>query len=249
MNKGFLCFLGIVLVLFILTPACANGDDLARERKEMLRLIEADAPLARKALGRDHFDARVLRALGKVPRHEFVPPSLRGLAYLNQPLPIGYGQTISQPYIVALMTDLMGLKKTDRVLEVGTGSGYQAAVLGEIAESVYTIEIINELAESASTRLKRFGYRNVEVIQGDGYFGLKEHAPFDAIIVTAAAGHVPSPLIDQVKPGGRIIIPVGGVYQVQILMVVTRDKDGRIRTAQVMPVSFVPLTGRALKEE
>jgi protein-L-isoaspartate(D-aspartate) O-methyltransferase len=189
-----------------------------------------------------------MNAMTKVPRHEFVPAHLRNDAYANIPLPIGKGQTISQPFIVALMTDLLETKKDDVVLEIGTGSGYQAAVLAELVKKVYTIEIIKELGESARERLARLTYKNVEVRIADGYFGWEEHAPFDSIIVTAAAGHVPPPLIRQLKPGGRIVIPVGSAYQVQMLMVVKKDASGKLKTEQVLPVRFVPLTGKAGRE-
>jgi len=242
MNKIILCFLGVSFFFFPFTTAC--DDDFQHERIEMIQQIQQDAYYARRTLGRDHFDKRVLNAMEKVPRHEFVPSSLKAVAYLNQPLPIGHGQTISQPYIVALMTDLMKLERENRVLEVGTGSGYQAAVLAELVTEVFTIEIIEELADSARERLKHLGYGSVKVKTGDGYFGWKEKAPFDSIIVTAASGHVPPPLVAQLKPGGRIIIPVGSIYQVQMLTIVSKDNKGAITTEQVMPVLFVPLTGR-----
>lgn len=242
MNKMLSSFVGTALLLFPLALACA--DNFGNERKNMIDEIEQEADYARNALGREHFDPKVIKALETVPRHEFVPRSLRSMAYLNRPLPIGYGQTISQPYIVALMTDLMRLKENDRVLEIGTGSGYQAAVLAELAGQVFTVEIIGELAQSAGERLKRLGYDNVSVRTADGYYGWEDEAPFDSIIVTAASGHVPAPLVEQLNPGGRIIIPVGGVYQVQILTIVSKDKKGNITTRQVMPVRFVPLTGR-----
>jgi protein-L-isoaspartate(D-aspartate) O-methyltransferase len=178
-----------------------------------------------------------------VPRHEFVPERLRRQAYANRPLPIGYGQTISQPYIVALMTDLVEPGADDRVLEIGTGSGYQAAVLATLVGEVYTIEIIEPLGLAARARLERLGYDNVEVRLGDGYYGWPERAPFDAIVVTAAASHVPPPLIQQLKPGGRMVIPVGSRFLVQQLVLVTKDADGRVTTRQLLPVRFVPLTG------
>jgi protein-L-isoaspartate(D-aspartate) O-methyltransferase len=180
-----------------------------------------------------------------VPRHEFVPAERRGRAYANRPLPIGHGQTISQPYIVAYMTEVLDPDADDRVLEVGTGSAYQAAVLAEIVDEVYTIEIIEPLARSARRRIERLGYDNVSVRQGDGYFGWPEHAPYDAIIVTAAAGHIPSPLVEQLKSGGRMVIPVGPVYAVQTLILVTKDEAGEVSTEQLLPVRFVPMTGRA----
>ncbi len=238
----------ILLILILIAGSVVASYSLTDDRygiqsQEMLREIEADALYASSTLGRNHIDKRVMSALAKVPRHEFVPAYLRPSAYANKPLPIGHGQTISQPFIVALMTDLLQTRKEDVVLEIGTGSGYQAAVLAELVKKVYTIEIIKELGESARERLVRLRYRNVEVRIADGYFGWEEHAPFDAIIVTAAAGHVPPPLVRQLKPGGRIVIPVGGVYQVQMLMVVTKDKSGKLKTQQVLPVRFVPLTG------
>jgi protein-L-isoaspartate(D-aspartate) O-methyltransferase len=180
-----------------------------------------------------------------VPRHRFVPEEYRDTAYLDRPLPIGNGQTISQPYIVAFMTEALRLEPGDRVLEVGTGSGYQAAVLAEIAGHVYSIEIIRSLAESARDRLDQLGYRNITVRHGDGYHGWPEEAPFDAIIVTAAAGHVPPPLMEQLKPEGRLVIPVGPVFAVQTLVLVERTAGGEVRTEQLLPVRFVPMTGRA----
>jgi protein-L-isoaspartate(D-aspartate) O-methyltransferase len=185
----------------------------------------------------------VLAAMRNVPRHEFVPRDKRRIAYTDQPLPIGHGQTISQPYIVAYMTEVLDLNPGDKVLEIGTGSGYQAAVLAEITDEVYTIEIIDELAESAAERLRRLGYNEVRVKNADGYYGWDEYAPFDAIIVTAAAGHVPSPLINQLAPGGRIVIPIGGVYQVQQLTLLEKSAEGEMYSRQLMSVRFVPFTG------
>jgi protein-L-isoaspartate(D-aspartate) O-methyltransferase len=194
-------------------------------------------------------DSATLRAMEAVARHEFVPESYRNYAYEDGPLPIGYGQTISQPYIVALMTELAnlsrdqrGLSKGKKALEIGTGSGYQAAVLAEIIDSVYTIEIVKELGESARERLTRLGYQKVNTKIGDGYFGWEEHAPFDAIIVTAAAEHIPPPLINQLKEGGRMVIPVGHPYFTQNLVLVEK-KDGKVTSRDIIPVRFVPLTG------
>jgi protein-L-isoaspartate(D-aspartate) O-methyltransferase len=178
-----------------------------------------------------------------VPRHEFVPASLREMAYTDRPLPIGEGQTISQPYIVALMTELLELEAGDKVLEVGTGSGYQAAVASYLADSVFTIEILPDLAERATERLRELGYRDVIVKQGDGYDGWAEHAPFDGIVVTAAAGHIPPPLVQQLDPGGRMVIPVGGQFQVQQLVLVEKRPDGSVTTRSLLPVRFVPLVG------
>ena len=189
-------------------------------------------------------DERVLAALRTVPRHEFVPAENRKQAYKNRPLPIGYGQTISQPLIVAIMTDLLQLEKTDRVLEIGTGSGYQAAVLAELVDKVYSIEIIDELYERARDDLKRLAIDNVITRSGDGYYGWLQEAPFDSIIVTAANSHIPPPLLKQLKPGGRMVIPVGSRFMLQHLVLVIKDDDGNITTQQLLSVRFVPLTGQ-----
>lgn len=188
-------------------------------------------------------DQTVLDAMSRVPRHEFVPENLRSRAYDDSPLPIGYGQTISQPYIVAEMTRLLHLTSESRVLEVGTGSGYQAAVLTEFTPHVYTVEIIRPLANAAEKRLHHLGYTVVEARQGDGYYGWPEKAPFDGIVVTAAAGEIPPPLLKQLRPRGRMVIPVGPVFGVQSLMLVEKNEAGKIRTESLMPVRFVPLTG------
>jgi protein-L-isoaspartate(D-aspartate) O-methyltransferase len=191
-------------------------------------------------------DPNVLKAMRTVPRHEFVRPGDSRRAYGDHPIPIGLGQSISQPYIVALMTEALKLQPGHKVLEVGTGSAYQAAVCAELAQQVYTIEIIEELAKSAKKRLKDLGYPNVSVKAADGYFGWPEHAPFDAIIVTAAAGLVPPPLIEQLKPNGRMILPLGSPYGSQTLVVVTKDDKGEVRSKAVLPVRFVPMTGHIL---
>lgn len=190
---------------------------------------------------RDITNPRVTTVLGKIARHKFVPDEWQKKSYADQPLPIGYGQTISQPYIVAFMTQMMDPKPTDRVLEVGTGSGYQAAILAELVAHVYTIEIIAQLAEKAERRLKELGYKNISFRTGDGYLGWKEAAPFDAIMVTAGADHVPQPLIEQLRPGGKIMIPVGGRLM-QELKIVSKDKHGKITETASHPVRFVPLT-------
>jgi protein-L-isoaspartate(D-aspartate) O-methyltransferase len=191
-------------------------------------------------------DARVLDAMGRVPRHRFVPDSVSGSAYEDHPLPIGHGQTISQPYIVALMTELAQTKPAAKALDIGTGSGYQAAVLGELCQQVYSIEIVEELAKEARARLVKLGYENIVVKHGDGYQGWPEHAPFDVIIVAAAPDHIPQPLIDQLAPGGRLVIPVGRYSQE--LLVVERTADGEIRERKVTGVAFVPMTGAAQKK-
>ncbi len=192
--------------------------------------------------GRPRFSDAVMAAMGKVPRHRFVPTPQDIFAYENRPLPIGEGQTISQPYIVALMTDLLDPKPADSVLEVGTGSGYQAAVLAELVAKVTTIEIVAPLGRRAMRLLDELGYRNVTVRIGDGYGGWPAAAPFDAIIVTAAPATIPQPLVDQLKPGGRMVIPVGGSSDVQQLLVVEKHSDGRTTTRRTLPVRFVPLT-------
>lgn len=184
-----------------------------------------------------------MSVMGTVERHKFVPPSEQSWAYANKPLPIGHGQTISQPYIVALMTDIISIDPDDKVLEIGTGSGYQAAVLAEMGAAVFTIEIIAPLAEQAAKRLADLGYNRVKTRQGDGYYGWEEEAPFDAILVTAAADHIPPPLLRQLKPGGVMVIPVGSRFLVQQLVLVTKDSAGSLTTRQILPVRFVPLTG------
>jgi protein-L-isoaspartate(D-aspartate) O-methyltransferase len=187
-------------------------------------------------------DPEVLEAMEAVPRHEFVPEDYVQAAYSDGPLPIGYGQTISQPYIVAVMTELLSLEPGDKVLEVGTGSGYQAAILAELTDNVYTMEIIPELAEAAATRLARLGYDAIQTLNADGYYGWPEHAPYDAIIVTAAPDHVPQPLIGQLKDGGRMVIPVGPVGWYQTLWLITKE-DGEVEYHNKGGVTFVPLTG------
>jgi len=215
--------------------------DPFREQRE--RMVREDIAPRGFFIGRDPVEAKpVLQAMRTVPRHEFVPPNQRKRAYADHPLPIGYGQTISQPYIVAYMTEMLQLEAAAVALEIGTGSGYQAAVLAEIAKAVYTIEIVPELGHAAAERLKRLGYKNVEARTGDGYYGWSEHAPYDAIIVTAAASHIPPPLIEQLKPGGRMAIPVGPPMRVQYLMLVEKRPDGTTVQRNVMPVRFVPLT-------
>ena len=209
--------------------------DRQTERAEMVRTQIA---------ARGIRDESVLRAMRKVPRHLFVPETLLASAYDDTPLPIGYGQTISQPYIVAFMTEALAIKPGERALEIGTGSGYQAAVLAEITPNVYTIEIVAPLAASAAARLAVLGYTSIRTKAGDGYYGWEEAGPFDAVIVTAAAGHVPPPLVKQLAPGGRLIIPVGGVYDVQTLVLVTKDATGAVQPPrELLPVRFVPLTG------
>jgi protein-L-isoaspartate(D-aspartate) O-methyltransferase len=240
------CFLVLAVVLAGLTGGKGFGftEEAYRIRRQsMVEEIKQDVLRTSRHIRKTRLNEAVMNAMAEVPRHEFVPRKLRKAAYENRPLPIGYGQTISQPYIVALMTDLLKISPTDAVLEVGTGSGYQAAILAELAKKVYTIEIIKELGEQARQRLKNLGYANVDARIGDGYYGLKKEAPFDAIVVTAAAGHIPPPLTRQLKPGGRMVIPVGGAFMTQQLILIEKLPDGRITTRQLLPVRFVPLTG------
>ena len=222
----------------------AAADDYQALRARLLTEISQDVMDTRSYIGKSTLDERVMRTIGMVGRHRFVSADLQSRAYENRPLPIGYGQTISQPYIVALMTDLLELEAGDVVLEIGTGSGYQAAILSRLVRQVYSIEIIPELAKSASKRLSRLGFDNVEVQNKDGYYGWQEHAPFDAIIVTAAISHIPPPLVRQLKPGGVLMIPVGPVFQVQQLSLVNKDPEGELTTRQILPVRFVPFTGK-----
>jgi protein-L-isoaspartate(D-aspartate) O-methyltransferase len=201
------------------------------------------AQIAAIAQSTGAISSRVMAAMETVPRHRFVPPSEVAHAYEDRPLPIGHGQTISQPYIVALMSDLARVAPGSVVLEIGTGSGYQAAILAELGARVYTIEIIEPLAREAAAHLRETGY-GVTTRVGDGYYGWEEHGPFDAILVTAAASHVPPPLVKQLKPGGRMIVPVGAQFLTQYLTVVDRNADGTVTTRQVLPVRFVPLAGK-----
>jgi protein-L-isoaspartate(D-aspartate) O-methyltransferase len=227
-------------VLFF--AAAALADDYADLRAELVREVEYFTTLTGDS-GTAKLGDGVKQALGAVPRHQFVPADQKRFAYENRPLPIGHGQTISQPYIVALMTDLIEPQAGDRVLEIGTGSGYQAAILAELVNHVYTIEIIEPLFGTATTRLERLGYENVTTRLGDGYFGWEQHGPFDAIVVTAAASHVPPPLIQQLKAGGRMVIPVGGRWMTQQLLLIQKTHDNQVITKQVAAVRFVPLTG------
>ena len=212
------------------------------QRREMIAAIRLIAEHLVDEIGKTALDDRVLRAMGNVPRHEFVPIEVQPYAYLNRPLPIGFDKTISQPLMVAVMTDLLELKADDAVLEIGTGLGYQSAVLAELAGRVYTVELIDELAQRAVQRLKREGYTNVEVRVGNGYFGWPEHAPFDKVIVTAAPDLIPPPLINQLKAGGRMVIPVG-LPDAQKLVVADKDMNGRVRTKEIMQVLFSLLDG------
>jgi len=226
-----LALASLLLVAAAAGLSAQRDDEFARPRRAMVNLIAR----------RDVRDAATLAAMRAVPRHEFVPPEHRGDAYGDFPLPIGHGQTISQPYIVAYMTEVLRPRAGMKVLEVGTGSGYQAAVLAAAGCEVYTVEIFGALATAARDRLARLGYGGVTVRHGDGHFGWPEHAPFDAVIVTAAAGYIPPALVEQLKPGGRMIIPVGTVHGVQYLILVEKAGGGEVTTRTLIPVQFVPM--------
>lgn len=216
--------------------------------KEMLESIEAECRYTYGYTGIQSFKPEVMEAIAEVPREEFVPDYLKPWAYDNKPQPIGNGQTISQPYIVALMTDLLCPAKDHMILEVGAGSGYQAAVLSQLVKKVHTLEIVPSLATKAAKILKKLGYLNVEIHRGDASRGLQEHAPFDGIIVTAAAGHIPPALKEQLKPGGRLVIPVGRLHMPQDLLLVQKDKHGGFSSQTILPVAFVPFTGELSTE-
>jgi len=216
----------------------AAGSDDANFRNQRAAMVQ------NQIMARGVKDVRVISSMMSVPRHQFVPHQYIKSAYDDSPLPIGHGQTISQPFIVAYMTEVLNLNEASTVLEIGTGSGYQTAVLSPIVQKVYSIEIIPELAGTAAERLKRLGYDNVEIGVGDGYYGWTQYAPYDAVIVTAAAGHIPPPLLEQLKKNGRMVIPVGGSFLFQNLVLVEKDKTGHITTRNLLPVRFVPLTGK-----
>jgi protein-L-isoaspartate(D-aspartate) O-methyltransferase len=235
MKKAIYC------VLLLAFTASADEADDAAARAAMVDEVHFYAMLARDS-GEEALNEDVMRSLGTVKRHEFVPARQKPFAYENRPLPIGHGQTISQPYIVALMTDLIEPSRDDVVLEIGTGSGYQAAILAKLVKHVYSIEIIEVLADEARARLGRLGYNNVTTKLADGYYGWEEHAPFDAIVVTAAASHVPPSLVQQLRPGGRMIIPVGGRFMTQQLLLLEKTDDEEVITRQIAAVRFVPLT-------
>ena len=240
--------LHLTTLLILAAASCTawadDRDPYFDARQRMVAEINDDVAETAVQLGRSKLNPRVLEAIARVPRHAFVPAENRARAYLNRPLPIGHGQTISQPYMVAIMTDLLDLAAGDKVLEIGTGSGYQAAILAELVEQVHSIEIVAPLGEQARQRLQRLGYDNVRVRIGDGYYGWREQAPFDAIIVTAAASHISPPLIRQLKPGGRMLVPVGSRFMTQELLLVEKSAAGEVTTRQLLPVIFVPLTGK-----
>ena len=226
-----------------LLGACTSADDMNTRREALIAEIEADVRLTAHELGFSRLDPAVIEALRSVPRHAFVPEWQQDLAYGNHPLPIGAGQTISQPYIVAIMSQLLGVGSGDRVFELGTGSGYQAAVLAAMGVEVYTVEIVPELAERARETLDSLGYGKVQVRAGDGWLGWPEAAPFDGIIVTAAAPRIPEPLVEQLRTGGRLVIPVGQPDGVQRLVVYEKEPSGELVGRHQLPVRFVPVTG------
>ena len=234
----------VALVSFVVPDSASSSaqDRYSAQRARMVTEIAAIARETAGSTGRPVLRGTVMTAMGRVPRHRFVPGPQEAFAYENRALPIGEGQTISQPFVVALMTDLLDPKPGDTVLEVGTGSGYQAAVLAELVAKVYTIEIVEPLGRKAMHLLEQLGYRNIEVRIGDGYNGWPEAAPFDAIIVTAAPADIPKPLIDQLKPGGRMVIPAGRSHASQYLLLVEKHLDGTSTTRRTLPVRFVPLT-------
>lgn len=233
----------LLVIIVVLCSVAYGKDDFQERRKQLVQEIAKEVGETSLYLDKEALFPTVMDAMMRVPRHEFVPESQRPYAYVNRPLPIGHGQTISQPYIVAVMTDLLKPDRNHRVLEIGTGSGYQAAVLAHIVSEVYTIEIIEPLGRQAENVFKRLGYSNINTRIGDGYYGWEEVSPFDSIIVTAAASHIPPPLVKQLKPGGKMVIPVGSRFMVQQLVVVHKDKKGQVTIHQVLPVRFVPLTG------
>jgi len=239
----FFCGLFLIGLLTFFSHG-AEAEPWLEMRKEMIRDIEYNVTETAHYIGKGRLNSEVMASMGNTPRHEFVPDNLRKLAYANRPLPIGYQQTISQPYIVALMTNLLESDRDDVVLEVGTGSGYQAAILAPLVKKIFTIEIIEPLASAAKKRLKRLGYSNVEVKNADGFYGWPEQAPFDRIIVTAAGGQIPPPLLKQLSNGGRMVIPVGSPFTVQYLLLIEKDHAGEITTRHILPVRFVPLTRR-----
>ena len=232
-----------VVLLALAVPAARAGDDYAELRRQLVREIAEEALLVGPWTGRAVLDARVMAAIGKVPRHEFVPAEMRPYAYLNRPIPVAHGETVSQPYIVALMIDLAGIDKGDTVLEIGTGAGYRASVLAELGADIYTMEIVPELEADARALIDRLGYGNVHTRVGDYFYGWAERGPFDAIIVTVAPREIPPPLLGQLKPGGRMVIPVGDPEGGQSLLVVEKDADGVVTSWPVLPVVFAPMTG------
>ncbi len=234
----------VIFIYCCLASTVLYADEYQMARQRMVEIISKNVKETSLYLNKQELDPRVMEAIGTVPRHEFVPEYERDQAYLNRPLSIGHGQTISQPYIVAIMTDMLKLTPESKVLELGTGSGYQAAILSELAAQVYTIEIVTTLGDQAREKLKKLGYDNVQVKTGDGYYGWEEYAPFDAIIVTAAGSHIPPPLIKQLKPGGHMVSPVGTNFMTQQLLLISKEDSDKFVSREIIPVSFVPLTGK-----
>jgi protein-L-isoaspartate(D-aspartate) O-methyltransferase len=243
-KKGFARLISLSIFFLIGLHQCTDGEKLMESNPKGDFKVMREKMVETQIKARGVKDTRVLSAMLRVERHRFVPEEYWNSAYSDQPLPIGEGQTISQPYIVALMTELLELKEGEKILEIGTGSGYQAAILAELAKEVYTIEIIESLASMAKKRLSELGYQNIEAKAGDGYLGWPEFAPFDAIIVTAAPDHIPKPLIEQLKEGGRMVLPVG-VYTQELKKIIKRS--GKIETTDIIPVVFVPMTGEGVK--
>lgn len=244
----------ILLCAFLPATACAQAEprterprmdlgDHTAMRAQLIESIRGQARAAAHVTGVARFDENVLTIMGAVPRHEFVPKPLQMLAYLDSPLPLGHDQNISQPFLIALMTHLAAVRKTDIVFETGTGAGYQAAILARLAKRVYSVEVVPPLAEAAAKRLKRLGYGNVEVKTSDGFYGWAEKGPFDAIIVKEAVHYIPPPLLNQLKPGGRLVVPVGPLNKSQMLKLVTKDMAGRLKHRDILPVRFAPLQG------
>ncbi|HVQ61577.1 MAG TPA: protein-L-isoaspartate(D-aspartate) O-methyltransferase [Burkholderiales bacterium] len=225
-------------------PGVVENRQHEQRRQQMITEVVAEAVFLTQRLGKSAFDARVIEVMGRIPRHEFVPVELQAYSYINSPLPVGYGKTVSQPFIIALMTDLLEPQAGDTVLEVGAGVGYQAAILSALVKQVYSIDIIEELALQTRKRLQRLGYANIEIGVGNGYYGWSEHAPFDKIMVTAAPDLIPPPLIAQLKPGGRMVIPTG-IPDRQQLMVLEKSAEGKLATREVLPVRFSELEDSA----
>ncbi len=236
-----------IIISFIVNGCSIQEQETSMSLSEDIFTSKRISMVSKQIKARGIKDLKILETMEKVPRHEFVPANKKSSAYEDHPLSIGEGQTISQPYIVALMTELLGITENDRILEIGTGSGYQAAIIAELAKEVYSIEIIEELARRAEDTLKKLGYSNIKIKHADGYLGWKKYAPFDGIIVTCAPENVPQPLIDQLAEGGRMVIPVGGVYEVQDLVVLEKRK-GEMRRRSVTGVRFVPMTRKKTKE-
>jgi len=243
MRRSLFHALGVLLVTSTGCAASQDSLEMAGQRAAMVKQIEMNAREAQFATGVPELDAKVLEAIKEVPRHFFVPTDLEPYAYLDTPLPLGYGQSLSQPYLIALMVHVAEVKQGDRVFETGTGAGYMAAILSRMGANVYSAEVVAPLARSAAGKLADLGYEGIEVRVGDGYFGWPENGPYDVILVKEAVHHVPPPLIRQLKSGGRMVIPVGPLESGQVLTLVTKNGDGRVKTKPILPVRFTPLQG------